>query len=328
MTEVFVTPDFSYNPDSIEYRPRLAGDHPYRTSTIFMRDSHGKPIKDIEGYMVPVAHRDEKAPATIKTAEEFLAARKRIAEKKEQEKKAMAKERRRVNKRQGIGDPNCRESENEDFPLLAVLRRDRNDDAIRVVSEYCRLAALCAAEPLKGMAYSNREAVGLSMEYSNILRDGVEEVNTAKKGGWNSDSVPGGEIEYIKPRRSKGAYNIPARRKAAIEYDDNCEVRVGRTESLHIKVTEDVLHERIDKYPLLMRIRSALGPLVNPFEDAVLGRQTLQSIGERAGFSGREATSAGKALIMQGIGAAMPFLVTKKYVASNDNYLIEYRKSA
>ncbi|RUM99020.1 hypothetical protein EET67_05105 [Pseudaminobacter arsenicus] len=240
----------------------------------------------------------------------------------------MARERRRINKRQRIGDPSCEQSRDEDFPLLAVLRRDRNEDAIRVVLEYRRLVALCAAEPLKGMSYSNREATGMSVEFESILRDGVAEVDAAKKGGWRDAAVPGGEIEYVKPRRSKGAYNIPARRKAAIEYDDNCEARTGRTASLHIKVTEDVLLDRIDRFPILMRIRSALGPLVDPFEDAALGGQTLGSIGVRAGYAGRTAEISGKALVMQAIDAVSPFLHTKKYVAANDNYLIDHKKYA
>lgn len=334
MAEVFVTPDFSYNPDSIEYRPRLAGDHPYRTSTIFMRDSDGKPIKDAEGYLVPVAHRDEKAPATIKTAEEFLAARKRIAEKKEQEKKAMAKERRRVNKRQGIGDPACEQSRDEDFPLLAVLRRDKMDDAIYVVMEYRRLASICAAEPLKGMSYSNREATGLSVEYVSKKMDGVAEVNAAKKGGWKVEAVPGGEIEYDgRVRRSKGSYSVAPKRKKAVYVDayfdgEGGTSKVGITESLHVRVTEDVMHERIDKLPLLMRIRSALGPLVDPFEDAVIGGQTLMKIGNDRGFVGKVAATAGKAVVMEAINEVSKFLGRKNYVAANDNYLIEYKKAA
>lgn len=306
-------------------KPRLCGDHPYRTNTKFMRDSSGAFVRDDDGHLVPTPQIKEANSAR----RIFAVSRERAYDNADQERKDMAKERRRINKRQRIGDPSCEQSRDEDFPLLAVLRRDGNDEAIRVVSEYRRLAALCAAEPLKGIAYSSRQATGLSVEYRSKKMDGVSEVNLAKRAGWKGDNVPDGEIEYDgRVRKSKGAHSLPPRRKVAIEYDDNCEAPTGRTESLHVKVTEDVLHERIDKYPLLLRIRSSLGPLVDLFEDAVLGGQTLQSIGERAGFRGRDAASAGKALVMQAVSTVDGFLGVKKYVAANDNYLIEYKKLA
>src|SRR5690606_17152921 len=138
------------------------------------------------------------------------------------------------------------------------------------------------------------------------------------KAGYKN-GVPGGEIEYDgRVRKSKGAYSIPAKRKKPVDVDAYFEgeggaSKVGITESLHIKVTEDILLDRIDKFPLLMRIRSALGPLVDPFEDAVLGGQTLMKIGNDRGFIGKVSATAGKAVVMEAITTVEKFLGMKKY---------------
>src|SRR5690606_3031922 len=102
----------------------------------------------------------------------------------------------RRNKRQDIGDPDCRLSENEDFPLLAVLRRDRATNMIASVLAYRRLVALCESEPLKGQSYGDGNANGINVEYRSTLRDGVAEVDEANRKGFKGQQVAGGEIEY------------------------------------------------------------------------------------------------------------------------------------
>ena len=322
---VYVSPDFSYDPNAPEYRPRLDGDHPYRTTTKFRRDGFGQFRKDAEGYLVPVAHDTDIRPLAMLLHKNRQAAAERAA----QEAKAMAKRRRAIKKRQSIGDPDIVHSRDEDFPLLAVLRRDRLESAVQAVLAYRQLVALCAAEPLKGVAYGDGSAQGVNIEYRSKLNDGVAEVEAAARGGFKGAKVDGGEIEYGgQVKKHRGAHSVPARRHLAVGVSDGGDAINTRTESLHIKVTEDVLLDRIDKFPILMRIRSALGSLVDPFEDAVLGGQTLMKIGHDAGFTGRDAVSAGKALVLQGIWVVEPFLVTKKHKPANDNYLIERRKIA
>jgi hypothetical protein len=290
-----------------------------------LKDDAGKMLLDDEGFPVPLPHPTDAVVQRVTTPEERAQTRERVGEIHARTKKAMAKERRRISKRQSIGDPNCVQSRDEDFPLMAVLRRDGMDDAIRVVVAYRRLVALCAAEPLKGQSIGNVETAGLNVEYRSVLRDGVAEVNAAHKAGY-VNGVPGGEIEYDgRMRKSKGVYDIPATRKASGTVDD---APVLRTESLHIRVTEDVLLERIDALPRLMRIRSALGPLVDPFEDAVLGGQTLTKIGEDRGHSGPSAAVVGKAVVMEALSEVDRYLGVKKHTPANDNYLIERRKIA
>lgn len=286
-----------------------------------------------EGCLVPMPLEKDQPRDRSTTREERAAGRARAALKAEEELKAMKKELRRIKKRQRIGNPDCPRSRDEDFPLLAVLRRDKLQDYIRVVLEYRRLFALCEAEPLKGQAYGANEP-GMAVAYVSRRMTGLKEVNEAAAAGFPGSSVPGGEIIYErKVRKSKGAYDIPAVRKKNVDVDayfegDGGTSKVGTTESLHIRVTEDVLLDRIDRAPILAKIRAALGPLLEPFEDAVLGGQTLQSVGNTAGFFGRDATSAGKALVLQGVAVADRFLGSKKYAPANDNYLIAHRKVA
>lgn len=289
---------------------------------------------EVGGYLIPIPHELDKPFNKSTTPAKRAAGRERTAKKRTLERRAVTRMRHKFEKRQSIGDPDCPRSRDEDFPLLAVLRRDKLHHYIKIVVEYRRLVALCEAEPLKGQAYGGSEATGMAVAYVSRRMAGIEEVNEAAAVGFPGRSVPGGEIVYeTKLRKSKGAYNIPAVRKKKVDVDayfegDNGTSKVGITESLHIKVTEDILLERIDRAPILARIRSALGPLLEPFDDAVLGGRTLQKIGNDAGFNGRDATSAGKALVLRGIGVADSFLGGAKFQPENDNYLIEYKKIA
>lgn len=331
-----------------EHKPRLKGDHPYRTTTKFQRNPDGSFARDADGYLVPIIPaKDERRDKQESTPEERADARARIAAKLKEEERAMTKLNRQVvgrtatgvavrrSKRQDIGDPDCRLSESEDFPLLAVLRRDKAHGMIASVLAYRRLVALCEAEPLKGQSYGDGNSNGINVEYRSTLRDGVAEVDEAKRKGFKGQQVPGGEIEYRREvKRDQGSYDIPATRKLAAVAKHDGDPIVERTESLHIKLNEDTLADYIDSRPRLDRIRAALGPLLDPVEDAVLGGMTFQCIGEREGFTGPQARTAGNTLVMRGLTvldaffAVKPTFEAKKHEASNDNYLIIYKKIA
>ncbi|WP_374833929.1 hypothetical protein [Paenochrobactrum pullorum] len=227
-----------------------------------------------------------------------------------QERKAMEAQRRRIQKRQSIGDPAIPANDNEDFPLLAVLRRDKLYHYIEVVMEYRRLVAISEAEALKGQDYGYDAGFYAAQESRRMK--GIEEVDKAAAEGWKENIVAGGDIEYTgKIRKSRGAYSLPATQKQRISVDayfegENGGSKVsatGRTASLHFKMTDELLIERIDTAPLLAHLRAALGPLLEPFEDAVLGGQTFADIGAKEGFKSRSASEAGKALVFRGLSA-------------------------
>lgn len=326
---VQITATMTYDPEAPEYRPRLKQGHPFRTTTRFMRDDVGELMRDVYGFLMPTPHEKDAPKDWSRTPEERAAARRRAEAKAEEERKAIRRMARRIKKRQNIGDPDCVQSRDEDFPLLAVLRRDRRPDLIATVVAYRKLVALCEAEPLKGQAYGDGSANGINVERRSTLRDGVAEVDEVAKAGFKSTMVPGGEIAYRSElKRDQGAYDLPPRRVLAAEVNEDGTPVGGKTESLHIKINEDTLADYIDRKPILGKIRAALGPLLDPVEDALLGGQTFQAIGERDGFSGPQARSVGNALVMRGLSVVDGFLGAKKRAPENDNYLIEHRKIA
>lgn len=305
-----------------EHRPRLKGDHPYRADTRFKRREDGTFT------MEPLCHvKDEAAGRRLSTPEGRAEGRDSARKKATIEKRAITRLRNKIEKRQNIGDPGCVQSRDEDFPLLAVLRRDKLDSLIAAVMAYRQLVALCETEPLKGQQYG--QSNGVEREYETRKMIGIEDVDRAASAGFMGNKVPGGEIVYERrARKSDCAYDIPARRILAAEITDDGTPTGGRTESLHVKINEDTIAAYIDGKPRLARIRAALGPLLDPVEDAVLGGQTLETIGRHEGFSGSSAAPAGKAVVYRGIAVIDGFLGHKKFEPTNDNYLIEKKKLA
>ncbi|WHS33228.1 hypothetical protein QLQ09_23525 [Brucella sp. NM4] len=284
-----------------EYHPRMKGDHEYRTDTRFERDENGKyTLRAVE------PTKEDEKPKIIRTPEDRASGRDFAGNKRTIERRALTRLRKKIEKRQSIGDPNCVQSRDEDFPLLAVLRRDKRPDLIAAVLQYRQLVALCESEPLKGQSYGGAD--GSATVFYSSFEDG-ELVHSSKV------------------RRSKSAYDIPAVRVRASVINDRGEQVSGRTESLHVKLNEDTLADYIDKKPVLARIRSALGALLDPVEDAVLGGQTLQAVGEAEGFKGTAASLAGKGLVYRGLTVLDGFFSHQKPKADNDNYPINNNKS-
>nr|WP_312826047.1 hypothetical protein [Brucella anthropi] len=285
-----------------EYHPRMKGDHEYRTDTRFERDENGKYT-----LRAVVPTKEDEKPKIIRTPEDRASGRNFLATKKTKAERLRSRMRKKIEKRQSIGDPNCVQSRDEDFPLLAVLRRDKRADLIAAVLQYRQMVALCESEPLKGQSYGGADG-SATVFYSNF-----EE---------------GELVHSSKVRRSKSAYDIPAVRIRASVINDRGEQVSGRTESLHVKLNEDTLADYIDKKPVLARIRSALGALLDPVEDAVLGGQTLGAIGEQDGHSGRAAEISGKALVYRGLTVLEGFMGNMNLLPANNNYLTNNKKIA
>ncbi|WP_065091491.1 hypothetical protein [Rhizobium leucaenae] len=204
-----------------------------------------------------------------------------------------------INKRQSIGDPACVQSRSEDFPLLEALRRDENKEAIAAVLRYRKLVALCEAEPLKGLDYSKSDG-GEVVRVSSLLTPEAD-IDEAAASGWKE--IPDGEIKQSsKIKKSKGAHATPARRTVVADNDNIAAGSVVKTESLHVKLTDEVLNAHVDAKPILAELRSTLGPLVEPFEDAVLGGKSYTEIGRQQGEKTQPAVG-GRILVGMAIGS-------------------------
>jgi hypothetical protein len=184
----------------------------------------------------------------------------------------------RLGRRAAIGkDWDGADNDNEDFPLLAALRREKDNDSIEFVLAYRRLVALAECEPLQGQrAGGDIDTVHVS---TNLSEQTEEILAKAKEDNWNVTSLPGGEIRYKHVRKRKGGtFHLPAMRAVAA----NDETRV-RTAPLPVKFNCDILIELIDAKPVLEHIRQSLGPLCDILEDAVLGACSYTDIGRRKG---------------------------------------------
>ncbi|PTV72141.1 hypothetical protein [Agrobacterium pusense] len=273
-------------------RVAFTGDqlHPYRTSTRFRK---------VDGKWEPIEETKTRDVLKIpQTAEERAAGRERAKAKAADEARKMAKVRRAIVKRQSIGDPSCVQSRGEDFPLLEALRRDEREDLVAVVLRYRRLVALCEAEPLKGLDYSKADGGEVVRETKRLTPE--SDIDRAAASDWKE--MPSGEIKIsTKVKKSKGSHSIPPRRTVVAANDNVASGSVIKTESLHVKITDEILNEHIDAKPILAELRSSLGPLVEPFEDAVLGGQSYSEIGKRRGEVLKPAV-AGRALVGMAIG--------------------------
>ncbi|KAA0689839.1 hypothetical protein DTW90_30575 [Neorhizobium sp. P12A] len=210
----------------------------------------------------------------------------------------MRPQRKRIEARQAIGDPTCAANDSEAFPLMTVLRRDELSRYAELVLAYRGLVALAEAEPLKGLDYGSGK--DLPLVTRSTLRDGVEEIDEAAGVEWVDGAVPGGEIVYRSEiKRSKAAQPLPPKRSVPT----NPETGQGvRTAGFHVKFTDATLIEHIDAKPVLAALRGALGPLLDPFEDAVLGGRTFSQIGRGDKFETKP-DIAGKALVFRGLAA-------------------------
>ena len=264
--------------------------HPYRTKTRFRK---------VDGVWEPIEEDStNRLPKRRSTPEERESGRAAASARAKEEKRRMAKVRKSIVKRQSIGDPSCRPSEAEAFPLLEALRREGKEDAIATVIRYRKLVALCEAEPLKGLDYGKSDGGEIVRETKRLTPEA--DIDAAHASNW--ETVPDGEIKHSsKVKKSKGAHAIPAKRVVVAANDNLPQSHVIRTESLHMKVTDEVLNAQIDAKPILSELRSALGPLVEPFEDAVLGGQSYSDIGRHQGEDLKPAVS-GRTLVGLAIG--------------------------
>jgi len=265
--------------------------HPYRTKTRFRK---------VDGVWEPIVEKVERGSSVgrASTPEERAAGRAAATKKAKEERRAMMKLSRVIAKRQDIGDPSTVQSRSEDFPLLEALRRDGKDEAIAVVLRYRKLVALCEAEPLKGLDYSKADG-GEVVRVSKRLTPEAD-IDAAAGSDWKE--IPDGEIKQSsKIKKSKGAHAQPARRTVVADNDNIAAGSVIRTESLHVKITDEVLNAHIDAKPILAELRSSLGPLVEPFEDAVLGGKSYTDIGRSEDKS--QPSVAGRVLVGKAVGS-------------------------
>lgn len=268
------------------YRDRTA-------DTPFLDDPEALDPSDFDD--APASERRELTAAERQAAFDWrLAARIRAWDDRAEDREREAKARAAIKSRQGIGDPDCPANDNVDVPLLGVLAKDGRDDLCKVVRRYRSLVALCEMQPLQGADYG--PTAGMSLDQFQKPLDSDAEVDKAAANGWADSAIPGGEIRYNGGRQSRGGtFSLPPTR--AVVADEETRARAS---SFALKFSADKLIAQIDAKPVLAQLQASLGPLLQPFEDAVLRGMTLSKIGKKEGIAVKPAI-AGRALVFRAL---------------------------
>ncbi len=180
------------------------------------------------------------------------------------------------------------------WPLLDKLRRDGQHDDAEMIEHYRGLVAIMQANPLQGQDTS-KAADGLEVEERSTITD--KDVDEAAANEWSVDKVGGGDLVQ------KGTRQLSKFSGSSGQAKQAGEKTVVRMRCMGVRFNERVLIAQIDLREVLPRLRRAMGPLVAPFEDAVLGGLTLGEIGEARHFKGKQAEAAGKALVYAALDA-------------------------
>jgi len=219
-----------------------------------------------------------------RTSDERQTARERIRVERAREVKALTKMRRRIEKRQSIGNDWDGRAANENiaWPLATALIKEGNTDLLKYAMMYRRIHMAAKSNAFLGGS-SVTLGDGMAIDRHIHVR-------------------PNGSIAYKHVRQSTAAsIDIPSRKKSITESET--QLSSDKSESGYTNVPKlwkgDVpVNDMIDAKHKLGRLQSALGYLCEPFELACIDGKTLKDVGEAAGIGNKNAAmGAGRALV-------------------------------
>lgn len=191
-------------------------------------------------------------------------------------------------RKQSFGDPRA-DNDNQDWPLAELLRRDGNEALLRVAERYKYIYE--SAQYVPKTVGTVADDFWSPEQRHGIGQDGVLRNKGAKSGkrdiplGDGTAKVAAISDEVAEQIMKDGPVTFPRRPKMPV---------MGKWNG------DAALIAAIDARPLLYRLQTALGPLMDPFEDAVIGGMTLTDIGKNGGI-GQHAAGAGKFAVMLGL---------------------------
>lgn len=197
----------------------------------------------------------------------------------------------RLQKRQSIGGVGAvPANDNQAWPLAQWLRKDGSTALLRVAERYRAMYDAATMEtPLIGTMPDDVFAVeqrhSVSSKTGRLKRDGPRRAkHTAIIGDGTFKVIP-------------------------IDEDVRAEIESGQS-TFKMKMAKPVMRRwqgdnlinaAIDSRVGIRRLQAALGPLLEPFEDAVLHGETLAAIGERKGGNSVSSAPIGRAFVMDGL---------------------------
>lgn len=178
-------------------------------------------------------------------------------------------------------------NDNQDWPLLAQLRRDGNDVLVAVAQRHRRTFDRTTMNGLQG--------VDVESNIFNVVQQPAvkSDPDMRTKGPLRVAHTAG----QSHGRRKVVALNEDKRKDS----DDPNPTRPGVAKS-YSKRCDEMVVGVIDAKRDIARLRMALGPLVESFEEAVINGDTLTDIGKRRD-AGQSSPGAGKLIVMMGLQA-------------------------
>ena len=224
------------------------------------------------------------APMTERTPGQREATRERLRVERARKVKAIAKQKRRIAKRQAIGDGWDGRAANDNiaWPLATALIKEGNTDLLKYAMLYRRIHADAKSNAMLG---GSNVTIGDGMALDRHIH-----------------VRPDGSVAYKHVRQSTAAdKDIPSRKKAIT--DSEAQLTSDKAESGYTSVPKPwkgdaAVNSKIDAQRKLGRLQSALGHLCEPFELACVDGKTLAEVGETIGIVNRSgAQGAGRALV-------------------------------
>lgn len=224
------------------------------------------------------SHSPERSPA------QRQASRERIRLERAREVKVLAKLRRGINKRQGIGSDWDGRAANDNiaWPLATALIKEGNTDLLKYAMFYRRIHTAAKSNALLGGSTVTL-GEGMALDRHIHVR-------------------PNGSIAYKHVRQSKAAsIDIPSRKKSIT--DSETQLSSDKSESGYTNVPKPwkgdaPVNDMIDAKHQLSRLQSALGYLCEPFELACIDGKTLGEVGNAVGIANRAGSmGAGRAMV-------------------------------
>jgi len=188
----------------------------------------------------------------------------------------------------------CPANDNQAWPLAQWLRKDGNEVLLKVAERYRAMydasmveAPLIGAMPDASMSAPLDQRVH-NREDGSVGYKGVRKVKgaVARFDGDDGTSKIIPMDEGVRAEMQKGTSTFPMRPQTPVMKKWNGDV---------------LINAAIDSRKGIRRLQAKLGPLVEPFEDAVLHGETLSAIGERKGAGGKTGGVAGRVLVMMGL---------------------------
>lgn len=196
----------------------------------------------------------------------------------------------------------CPANDNQAWPLAQWLRKDGNEVLLKVAERYRAMYDVSMVDvPLIGTVPDDLYNVPIESR-THTREDG----SVAYKGQRRVKSAVG-QFEG-----DDGNYKV-------VPVSDDVTTEMAATGQIFPRKPakpvpkkwngDRLIIEAIDCRKIIHRLQDALGPLVEPFEDAVLHGETLAAIGEPHGGN-RNAGVAGRVLVMMGLDVVQRELST------------------